>query len=170
MGKGKIKDKLKNLKREKYKFLASVDDPNDEDEEEIEYTQDCFEDMPRRDFGWSVKVSLRKNESCTFTPKLNPDMPPCIMTDASAPPKPDTLEERQTGENFKTAAPLDCRVQYVCDTNTLGDAIRMVAQERGVDLPVDPAPVDPLPVDPAPVDPAPVDPAPVDLAPVDQAA
>ena len=37
--KGKIKDKLKNLKREKYKFLASVDDPNDEDEEEIEYIQ-----------------------------------------------------------------------------------------------------------------------------------
>ena len=36
--------------------------------------------MPRRDFGWSVKVSLRKNESCTFTPLLNPDMPPCIMT------------------------------------------------------------------------------------------
>ena len=42
--------------------------------------QDCFEDMPRRDFGWSVKVSLRKNELCTFTPVLNPDMPPCIMT------------------------------------------------------------------------------------------
>ena len=37
--KGKIKDKLKNLKREKYEFLASVDDPDDVDEEEIEYTQ-----------------------------------------------------------------------------------------------------------------------------------
>ena len=33
----------------------------------------------------------------------------------------------------------------------------MVAQERGVDIPVDPAPVDPAPVDPAPVDPAPLD-------------
>ena len=37
--KGKIKDKLKNLKREKYEFLASVDDPDDVDEEEIEYSQ-----------------------------------------------------------------------------------------------------------------------------------
>ena len=37
--KGKIKDKLKNLKREKYEFLASVDDPDDVDEEVIEYTQ-----------------------------------------------------------------------------------------------------------------------------------
>ena len=42
--------------------------------------QDCFEDMPRRDFGWRVKVSLRKNETCTFTPGLNPGMPKCIMT------------------------------------------------------------------------------------------
>ena len=33
----------------------------------------------------------------------------------------------------------------------------MVSQERGVDIPVDPAPVDPAPVDPAPVDPAPAE-------------
>ena len=42
--------------------------------------QDCFDDMPRRDFGWRVKVELRKNETCTFTPRLNPDLPKCIMT------------------------------------------------------------------------------------------
>ena len=50
--KGKLKDKLKNFKEEKFEFLESVDNPEPEDEFEVEYLNDCFDDMPRQEFGY----------------------------------------------------------------------------------------------------------------------
>ena len=41
------KNKINKFKAEKWEFLASVDDPNAQNETEIEYINDCFEDTPR---------------------------------------------------------------------------------------------------------------------------
>ena len=42
-----LKDKINEFKNEKWEFLASVDDPELDDDKEIEYLNDCFDDMPR---------------------------------------------------------------------------------------------------------------------------
>ena len=102
-----------NLKKQKYEFLASVDDPNAQNETKIEYINDCFDDIPRMEFGWRVKVSLIDNEPCTFDPVDDIDRR-CVVTNNT---ETDTFQRRQTGENFRSAAPADCRVTYICDSN-----------------------------------------------------
>ena len=42
-----LKDKINEFKNEKWEFVASVDDPELDDDKEIEYLNDCFDDMPR---------------------------------------------------------------------------------------------------------------------------
>ena len=104
---------------QKHKFLASVDDPNVEDER-VEFVEDCFQDMPRRKFGWRMKVMLMEKEPCTFEPDTNPDIPKCIITSPNTADEDlnfqQNAQERQTGEGARSAAPPDCRVEYVCDT------------------------------------------------------
>ena len=102
---------------QKYEFLANVDDPEFENKY-VEYIEDCFEDMPRRMFGWSVKVTLMEEDPCTFDTENNPDLPKCIVTSPRTGDSNDqqTAQERQTGEGFRSAAPADCRVSYICDT------------------------------------------------------
>ena len=63
-------------------------------------------------FGWSVKVTLFKDMQCSFSEDA-PEDERCIVTNST---ETNTLfdlqnaQRRQTGENFKSAAPPDCRV------------------------------------------------------------
>ena len=114
-----LKEKFYNLKEEKWEFLASVDDPNAQNETEIEYINDCFEDIPRMEYGWSVKVMLTEKEPCSFDPNASEDER-CVITMNN---QTDTFQRRQTGENFRSSAPADCRVEYVCEGDPLTDLI-----------------------------------------------
>merc|ERR1712223_1587914 len=38
----------------------------------------------------------------------------CVVTNNT---ETDTFQRRQTGENFRSAAPADCRVTYICNSN-----------------------------------------------------
>ena len=106
--------KVKSLKDQKYDFWASVDDPEDEDDH-VEYIEDCFPDIPRRKFGWSVKYTIMKDERCTFDlSKVTDDMPKCVITNNA---KDNDLfqsqqyaQERQIREGFRSSAPVECRV------------------------------------------------------------
>ena len=46
--KRKLKNKVYDIIEDVWEFLASVDDPESEEEKEIEYLNDCFDDMPRQ--------------------------------------------------------------------------------------------------------------------------
>ena len=102
-----------NLKKQKHDFLASVDDPNAQNETEIQYINDCFDDIPRMEFGWRVKITLIDNEPCSFEPTDDIDRR-CVVTNNT---ETDTFQRRQTGENFRSAAPPDCRVTYLYMNN-----------------------------------------------------
>ena len=38
----------------------------DKEDTEVQYVEDCFDDMERPRFGWNVKLTLRENEPCDF--------------------------------------------------------------------------------------------------------
>ena len=92
------------------------------DDLHVEYIEDCFEDMERPKFGWRVKVTLMEDEPCELDVE-NPERSTCKL---SSNPDNDLLsgldfadgiyaQSRQTGEGFRTKAPIDCRYRYVCD-------------------------------------------------------
>ena len=53
-----IKDKVYGFKDNVWEFLASVDDSESEDDKEVEYLNDCFEDMPRQELFNYLKCRL----------------------------------------------------------------------------------------------------------------
>ena len=59
---------VKALKDQKEDFFDFINFGNAEDEE-VEYIEDCFDDMERPEFGWRVKVTLMDDEPCTIDPK-----------------------------------------------------------------------------------------------------
>ena len=136
---------VKAIKDQKEDFFDFINFGNAEDEE-VEYIEDCFDDMERPEFGWRVKVTLMDDEPCTIDPK-NLEMSTCKLSSASESDLLEALDtgelnhhyaqSRQTGEEFMSAAPPDCRYRYICGgTNPL------------TPVPVPPAPVTPVQANP----------------------
>ena len=74
--------------------------------------------MERPKFGWSVKVTLMEDEPCDFNNE-NPDLGKCrveaVRNNASSSNlNRDNAQRRQTLEEFRSAAPTDCRIRYIC--------------------------------------------------------
>ena len=57
-----LKEKKKNFIKD---FIEYVKNGNAEDEE-VEYIEDCFDDMERPRFGYMMKIMLKENEPCVF--------------------------------------------------------------------------------------------------------
>ena len=87
------------------------------DDDHIEFVEDCFADMERPKFGWRVKVTLIENEPCDFNPE-NPELNTCTLpSNHRNETNSDNAQRRQTLEQFRSAAPPDCRIRFVCDAN-----------------------------------------------------
>ena len=87
--------------------------------------------MERPKFGWRVRVSFKEDEPCNLNLD-NPELSTCILTSGN---NDDLLgglrnarlanpvaQSRQTGEQFRSAAPPDCRYRYICDDNNQAQA------------------------------------------------
>ena len=112
---------VKSLKEKKTDFIKDlfeyIENGNVADEE-VEYIEDCFDDMERPRFGWRVKVKLKEDESCDINFE-NPDQTTCDVGSKTENEELDELnsrhwnffaESRQTDEGFRSAAPSDCRI------------------------------------------------------------
>ena len=166
---------IKNQKEEFFDFINF----GDAEDEEVEYIEDCFDDMERPGFGWRVKVMLMEDEPCTIDPK-NLEMSTCKLSSASESDLLEALDtgdlnhhyaqSRQTGEEFRSAAPPDCRYRYICGgTNPLNPVPVTPAQANQVtENPVtanpvvltNPAQIDPVQANPVQVNPVPENPVP----------
>ena len=112
---------LKNQKKDFIKdFVNFVNNGNAEDEE-VEYVEDCFDDIDRPKFGYIVKIMLKEKEPCQINFE-NPEQSTCNQTsnaDNEERNRVDTgywdyhAQSRQTGERFRSAAPPDCRISLV---------------------------------------------------------
>jgi hypothetical protein len=113
---------LKNKKESFFDFIKN----GDADDEHVEYIEDCFADMERPKFGWRVRVSFKEDEPCNLDLD-NPELSTCRLTSGN---NDDLLgglrnaglanpvaQSRQTGEQFRSAAPPDCRYRYICGEN-----------------------------------------------------
>jgi len=151
---------VKAIKEKKKNFENFVKYGNAEDAD-VEYVEDCFDDMERPKFGWTAKVTLMKDEPCELNFE-NPEQSTCILSSNSDGEADSNYyaQSRQTGEGFRSAATPDCRIEYVCDTppNTQ-------AQAQPAPAPAQPAPAQPAPALPAPAQPASAQPAPDAIAP-----
>ena len=100
-------------------FLDFVNYGNVKDAE-VEYIEDCFDDIERPRFGWRAKVTFMENEPCNVDFE-NPEQSTCRVPSNSDGEAEANFyaQSRQTGENFRSAAPADCRVE-VC-SSTLDD-------------------------------------------------
>ena len=115
---------VKGFKEKKKDFLKDfvdyVKNGNAEDEE-VEFIEDCFDDMDRPKFGYRVKIMLKEKEPCQINFE-NPEQSTCNLTsnaDNEGLNRVDTgyydryyyAQSRQTGEGFRSAAPPDCRIE-----------------------------------------------------------
>ena len=141
---------VKAIKDKKEEFSDYIKFGNAEDEE-VEFIEDCFDDMERPAFGWRVKVMLMDDEPCTIDPK-NLEMSTCKLSSASESDLLEALDtgdlnhhyaqSRQTGEEFRSSAPPDCRYRYICgDTNPLTRVLVLPS-------PVSPAQANPVTANP----------------------
>merc|ERR1712223_2249487 len=108
---------VKAVKEKKENFWDFVKYGNAEDAE-VEYIEDCFADMERPRFGWRAKVTFMENEPCEIDSE-NPERSTCRINSISNNEDETNYyyaQSRQTGENFRSAAPPECRVEYVCNT------------------------------------------------------
>ena len=104
------------IEGKKNEFIDFVKNGNIEDEQ-VEYIEDCFDDMDRPTFGYAVKITLRDNEPCELNLE-SPDENTCpLPSDSDSGERNVTItgyfshyaQSRQTGEGFRSAAPPDCR-------------------------------------------------------------
>ena len=113
---------VKAIKENTNDFI-DFDKHKDAEHEHVSFIEDCFIDINRPKFGWRVKIRLREDEPCDLNIK-NPELSTCILSSNQ-----DTgllnnnnlnhyAQNRQTGEGFRSAAPPDCRYQYICDDGT----------------------------------------------------
>ena len=113
---------VKAIKENTNDFI-DFDKHEDAEHEHVSFIEDCFIDINRRKFGWRVKIRLKEDEPCDLNIK-NPELSTCILSSNQ-----DTgllnnnnlnhyAQNRQTGEGFRSAAPPDCRYQYICDDGT----------------------------------------------------
>ena len=100
------------LKNQMESFFDFIKNGNAETED-VQYNEDCFADMERPKFGWRVKVSLKEDEPCNLDLD-NPELSTCILTSGN---NGTVAQSRQTGEQFQSAAPPDCRYRYICGEN-----------------------------------------------------
>merc|ERR1719266_1573551 len=162
---------VRALKEKKNEFLDFVKH-GDADDEEVAYIEDCFSDMERPKFGYRMKVTLMENEPCNIDFE-NPDQSTCIVPSNSVDVGPNGLDRRlsiyyaqsrQTGEEFRSGAPPDCRIEAVsCDSQPeTNAAVRTPTQPT-------PQPTQPAPQPTQPVT-QPTQPAPQPTQPVTQPA
>ena len=116
---------VKALVQQKEQFFQEIKSGSPEDDH-VEYVEDCFADMERPKFGWRVKVTVMQDEPCDLNPE-NPELNTCTLplkinneTDIGL--NSNNAQRRQTGEQFRSSAPLDCRIRFVCDANNQVDA------------------------------------------------
>ena len=116
-----------------------------------------------------MKVELMEREACDPSFE-NPSLPPCILNS-----NPDGAadayyhaQRRQTGEEFRSAAPPDCRIEYVCD-GPPGGAQPDQVPVRQVQAQADQVPVQQVPVQEVRVQEVPVQEVPVQEVQVQQA-
>ena len=151
---------VKAVKEKKESFWDFVKYGNAEDAE-VEYIEDCFADMERPRFGWRAKVTFMENEPCEIDSE-NPELSTCRINSISNNEDETNYyyaQSRQTGENFRSAAPPDCRIEYVCDGPPGG------AQPDQVPVQQVPAQADQVPVQQVPVQEVPVQEIPVQQVP-----
>ena len=125
---------VKALKEKKINFIKDfieyVKNGNAEDEEVL-YIEDCFDDMERPRFGYSVKLMVKENEPCTINFD-NPDQDTCrrrtnneneLSSRVYTGYFSDHAQSRQTGEQFRSGAPPDCRIEFcgITPTNEIDD-------------------------------------------------
>ena len=118
---------LKNKKESFFDFIKN----GDADTEDVQYIEDCFADMERPKFGWRVRVSFKEDEPCNLDLD-NPELSTCSLTSGNngdllrglgnAGLANPVAQRRQTGEQFRSAAPPDCRYRYICDENNQAQA------------------------------------------------
>ena len=58
--------------------MEYIQNGNAEDEA-VEYTEDCFDDMERPNFGYRVKIMTKEDEPCTVDFE-NPDQTTCQLS------------------------------------------------------------------------------------------
>ena len=115
---------IKALVEQKKNFFQDIKYGSPENDQ-VEFVEDCFNDIERPKFGWRVKVTLMQNEPCDLNPE-NPELNTCTLplkinneTDSGL--NSNNAQRRQTGEQFRSAAPPDCRIRFVCDANNQAD-------------------------------------------------
>ena len=101
-------------------FIEFVKNGNAEDEE-VEYAEDCFDDVERPKFGYSLKITLKDAEPCEFNLE-NPELSTCGLNRTNSENSNNSAQSRQTGQEFRSGAPPDCRIEF-CGLNTIGMAI-----------------------------------------------
>ena len=115
---------IKALVEQKKNFFQDINSGSPEDDH-VEFVEDCFDDMERPKFGWRVKVTLTQNEPCDFNPE-NPELNTCILpSNHRNETNSDNAQRRQTLEQFRSAAPPDCRITYICDANNQLEATNL---------------------------------------------
>ena len=90
----------------------------------VDSIADCFDDVEDPKFGWRVKVELKTDEPCDLTTscfQINGNSSDNDNVDGSAlyykrrkrsyNNDLNYAASRQTGENFRSASPPDCRVR-----------------------------------------------------------
>ena len=89
---------------------------NIQQKRKVDSLDDCFDDLEEPTYGFRAKVTLAENSPCILgsTCRGNPDFAKRsfeddIKTDENFPSE-DVLDERQTGEEFFSEGPPDCRV------------------------------------------------------------
>ena len=107
---------VNSIEDKKNEFIDFVKNGN-ATEEQVEFIEDCFDDMDRPTFGYSVKIRFLDNEPCEIDFK-NPEEITCPSSSSSDSEGRNMLDtrnsrhyaqSRQTGEGFSSAAPPDCR-------------------------------------------------------------
>ena len=157
---------LKNKKESFFDFIKN----GDADDEHVEYIEDCFADMERPKFGWRVRVTFKEDEPCNLDLD-NPELSTCILTSGNngdllrglgnAGLANPVAQSRQTGEQFRSAAPPDCRYRYICDENNQAQANADNAAQP-ID---DQANLAPFETNQVQANPAPADTAPIQIPP-----
>ena len=86
-----------------------------EEDVKVEFIEDCFADLQRPKYGWGTKVTFMEDEPCDLD-STNPQLPPCRINSTQTTESPNYLDaqRRQTLEEFRSAAPVDCRIRYIC--------------------------------------------------------
>ena len=111
---------IKALVEQKKNFFPDIKSGSPDDDH-VEFLEDCFDDIERPKFGWSVKVTLMENEPCNIDLE-NPELNTCTFAIRSNETESflnsNKAQRRQTLEQFRSAAPPDCRIIYICDANS----------------------------------------------------